>query len=168
MLRGQVLGVEELNARLLEKVTQQEEGLSILESTCLGMYLFHLWLMPWFFLSFASELVALFPELGEKVGSLEQELETAKAAVGRGMEALAQSIEERRVLKGELDHIHNVAQVVVSKVFRSGQSTSTPAVQLVDVLNEVRALISDGMFYGTSGVLTSMATHHPDLDFMAI
>ena len=24
------------------------------------------------------------------------------------------------------------------------------------------------MFYGTSGVLTSVATHHPDLDFVAI
>ena len=42
VLRGQVLGVEESNARLLEKVTQQEEGLSILEGTCLGMYLFRL------------------------------------------------------------------------------------------------------------------------------
>ena len=42
MLRGQVLGAEESNARLLEKVTQQEEILSILVSTRLGMYLFHL------------------------------------------------------------------------------------------------------------------------------
>ena len=39
-LRGQMLGAEESNARLVEKVTQQEEGLSILESTHLGMYLF--------------------------------------------------------------------------------------------------------------------------------
>ena len=39
-LRGQVLGVEESNARLLEKVTRQEQGLSILKNTCLGMYLF--------------------------------------------------------------------------------------------------------------------------------
>ena len=58
--------------------------------------------------------------------------------------------------------------MVVSEVFRSGPSTSTPVVQLVEVPNEVRALISDGMFYGTLGVLTSVATHHPDLDFMAI
>jgi len=48
-LWGQVLGVEESNARLLEKVTQQEEGLSILEGTRLGMYLFCLWLMSRFF-----------------------------------------------------------------------------------------------------------------------
>ena len=47
-------------------------------------------------------------------------------------------------------------------------STSTPVVQLAEVLNEVRALISDGMFYGTSGVLTSEAMHHPGLDFAAI
>ena len=58
--------------------------------------------------------------------------------------------------------------MVVSEVFGSGPSTYTPAVHLVEVLNEVRALISDDMFYGTSGVLTSMATHHPDMEFTAI
>ena len=36
------------------------------------------------------------------------------------------------------------------------------------VLNEVWALIFDGMFYGTSEVLTSVVTYHPDLDFVAI
>ena len=29
-------------------------------------------------------------------------------------------------------------------------------------------LITDGMFYGTSGVLTLVAMHHPELDFTAI
>ena len=47
-------------------------------------------------------------------------------------------------------------------------STSTPVIQLAEVPNKVRALISDRMFYGTSRVLTSVATHHPDLDFAAI
>ena len=45
---------------------------------------------------------------------------------------------------------------------------STPVVQLVEVPNDVRVLISNGMFYGTMGLLTLMATHHPGLDFMAI
>jgi len=58
--------------------------------------------------------------------------------------------------------------VVVYEVFGSAPSTSMPVVQLAEVPNKVRALISDGMFYGTSGVLTSVATHHPDLDFAAI
>jgi len=40
-LRGWVLGTEEANTRLHEQVTQQEEGLSILENTRLDMYLFH-------------------------------------------------------------------------------------------------------------------------------
>ena len=40
-LRGQMLGVEESNARLLDRVTQQEEGLSILKSAHLGTYLFY-------------------------------------------------------------------------------------------------------------------------------
>ena len=39
-LQGQVMGTKEANARLREQVTRQEEGLSILENTCLGMYLF--------------------------------------------------------------------------------------------------------------------------------
>ena len=98
-----MLGVEESNARLLKKVTQQEEGLSILEGIRLSMYLFRLWLMSWFFLSLASELVVLFLELGGKFGSLEWELEIAKAVIGRSMEALAKSLEERCALKGELD-----------------------------------------------------------------
>ena len=38
----------------------------------------------------------------------------------------------------------------------------------MEVPNKVRALITDGMFYGTSRVLTLMVTHHPDLDFAAI
>ena len=53
-------------------------------------------------------------------------------------------------------------------MFGSGPSTSTPVVQLAEVPNEVWTLISDGMFYGTTGVLTSVVTHHPNLDFMAI
>ena len=67
------------------------------------MYLFCIWLMPWFFLSFASELVVLFLELGRKIGSLEQELETAKATIGQSAEVLAKSIEECHALEGELD-----------------------------------------------------------------
>ena len=84
------------------------------------------------------------------------------------MEALAQSLEERCALEGELDQICNVVQVVISEVFRLGPSTSTPAVQLAEVPNEVWVLIFDGMFYGMTGVLTSLVTHHPDLDFTAI
>ena len=53
-------------------------------------------------------------------------------------------------------------------MFRSASSTSTPAIQLAEVPNKVRALISDGMFYRTLGVLTSVAAHHLDLDFAAI
>jgi len=124
--------------------------------------------MPWFFLSFTSELVVLFLELGGRIGSLERELETAKVVIGQSTEALAKSLEERRALEGELNQIHNVVQVVVSEVFGSVPSTNMPAIQLVLVPNEVRVLISDGMFYGTLGVLTSVAMHHPDLDFAAI
>ena len=55
------------------------------------------------FLFLAPEFVVIFLEQGGKIVSLEQELETVKAAVGQGMEALAQSLEERRTLKGKLD-----------------------------------------------------------------
>ena len=47
-------------------------------------------------------------------------------------------------------------------------STSTPAIQLAEVLDEVWALISDMMFYGMLGVLTLVAMHHPELDFATI
>ena len=52
----------------------------------------------------------------------------AKATVGRGVEALAQSLEERCALEGVLDQIRNITQVVVSEVFGSGPSTSMPVV----------------------------------------
>jgi len=35
-------------------------------------------------------------------------LETAKAVIGRSMQALAKYLEERHALEGELDQIHNV------------------------------------------------------------
>ena len=167
-LQGWVLGVEELNARLLEKVTQQEEGLSILEGIRLGMYPFCIWSMSWFFLSLASELVVLLLELGGRIGSLKQELETAKAAIDRSMEALAKSLEERHALEGELDQVRNVAQLVVSEVFGSPPSTSAPTVQLAEVPDVVRDLITSGLFYRASGVLTSVATYHPNLHFATI
>ena len=47
-LRGRVLGMKKANARLCEQVTQQEEGISILENTLLGTYLFYFWLMSFF------------------------------------------------------------------------------------------------------------------------
>ena len=46
VLRGQMLGAEESNTRLLERVTSQEEGLSIHKSACLSTYLFCPQLMP--------------------------------------------------------------------------------------------------------------------------
>ena len=42
------------------------------------------------------------------MGSLEQELETVKAVVSQSMEALAQSLEERCALEGELDQLCNI------------------------------------------------------------
>ena len=54
------------------------------------------------------------------------------------------------------------------EVFGSALSTSTPAIRLAEVLDEVWALITGGMFYGTSGVLTSVAMHHPSLDVTII
>ena len=40
---------------------------------------------------------------------LEQDLEMAKATIGRSVEVLAKSLEERCALKGELDQLYNVA-----------------------------------------------------------
>jgi len=43
-----------------------------------------------------------------------------------------------------------------------------PAIRLAEVLDEVQALITEGLFYESSRVLTSVATYHPDLDFTTI
>ena len=100
--------------------------------------------------------------------TLEQDLETIKATFSQNVEELAKSREEQHALEGDLDQIRNVAQLVVSDVFRSVPSTSAPAGQLAEVLDVVWDLIRSGLFYGASGVLTSVATHHPNLDFTAI
>ena len=42
------------------------------------------------------------------MGSLERDLETAKAMIGRNVEALAKSLEEQCALKGVLDQIYNI------------------------------------------------------------
>ena len=47
-------------------------------------------------------------------------------------------------------------------------STSASAVQLAEVLDEDWDLIKSGLFYEASGVLTSVATHHLNLDFATI
>ena len=106
--------------------------------------------------------------LGGKVESLKQDLETAKATIVQNTEVLAKSLEERPALEGELDQIRNVAQLIILEVFGLAPSTSMPAIQLAEVPDEVRALITDGLFYGTSGVLTSVVTSHPNLDFATI
>ena len=48
VLQGRVHGTEELNAWLHEQVARQEEGLSILENTRLGMYPFCFWCLGFF------------------------------------------------------------------------------------------------------------------------
>jgi len=66
--------------------------------------------------------------LGGKVRLLEQNLKTVKATFSRNAKELAKSHEDRRALEGELDQIHNIAQLVVSEIFRSALSTRAPAV----------------------------------------
>jgi len=102
------------------------------------------------------------------VKTLEQDLDTTKATLSRNAEELAKSHEERRALEGDLDQIHNIAQLIISEVFWSVPSTSASAVQLAEVPDAVKDLVRSGLFYGASRVLTSVATHHPSLDFDAI
>ena len=65
----------------------------------------------------------------------------AKATIGQNAEALAKSLEERRALEGELDQMGNVAQLIISEVFGSAPSTSTPTIRLAEVTDEVGDLI---------------------------
>ena len=100
--------------------------------------------------------------------ALERDLETSKASFSRNAEELAKSHDERHAPKGDLDQIRNVAWLVISEIFGSVPSTSVPAAQLAEVPDAVKDLVRSGLFYGALGVLTSVATHHPNLDFDAI
>ena len=100
--------------------------------------------------------------------ALERDLETSKASFSQNAEELAKSREERRALEGDFDQIRNATRLIVSEIFGSVPSTSAPATQLAEVLDVVKDLVRSGLFYGASGVLTSVATHHPNLDFAAI
>ena len=168
MLWDWVMGTEEVNARLCAQVTRQVEEFSILENFCVGTYLFYFSSCWFFFLQPIFKLVALLSELGGRVKTLERDLETIKVTFSRNAEELAKSREEHRALEGDLEQIHNVAQLVVSEVFGSAPSTSASAVQLAEVSDAVQDLIRSGLFYEASGVLTSVAMHHPNLDFTAI
>ena len=166
-LQGRVMGTKDTSARLCEQAARQAKDLSILENFRVGTCLFCSSLLV-FFLQPISELVTLLSELGGKVKMLERDLETIKVTISRNAEELAKSCEERRALEGGLDQIHNVAQLVISDVFGSVPSTSAPAVQLVEISDVVWDLIRSELFYGASGVLTSVAMHQPNLDFAAI
>ena len=100
--------------------------------------------------------------------ALERDLEMTKANLCWNDEELAKSCEERRALEGDLDQIRNVARLIVSEVFGSAPSTIAPAVQLAEFPDAVKDLVRSGLFYGASGVLTSVATYHLDLDFATI
>ena len=91
-----------------------------------------------------------------------------KANFSQNVEELAKSREERHAPEGELGQIRNAAQLVVSEVFGSAPSTSVLAVQLAEVPDAVKDLVRSGLFYGASGVLTSVAMYHPNLDFTTI
>ncbi|XP_066334093.1 uncharacterized protein [Miscanthus floridulus] len=104
------------------------------------------------------EPVAPASELDGKVKTLEQDLEMTKATLSRNAEELAKSHEERCALEGDLDQICNVAQLIISEVFGLVPSTSAPAVQLAEIPNAVKDLVRSRLFYGASGVLTSVAT----------
>ena len=84
------------------------------------------------------------------------------------MEALARSLEEHSTIESELNQLRDVVQMVVIRVFGLGPSTSTPAIKLAKVPDMVQMLISDNVFHGALRVLTSVATHYPDLDFDVI
>ena len=68
--------------------------------TSTSVHTFSIFRRVGFFLQPVSELVALLPELGEKVKSLEQDLEMVKATFGWNAEELAKSLEERCALEG--------------------------------------------------------------------
>jgi hypothetical protein len=74
-------------------------------------------------------------------------------------QALADSLERSRVLEEELGQIRGAACSVVTEVLGPRPGSSTLDANLSEIPN--------GVFHGASGVLTSVALHHPTLDFEA-
>jgi hypothetical protein len=57
---------------------------------------------------------------------------------------------------------------VVTKVLGPRLGSSALVADLSQIPGEVAGLITDGVFHSTSGVLTSVVSHYPNLDFGAI
>lgn len=57
---------------------------------------------------------------------------------------------------------------MVTEVLGPHPGSSVLAADLMEIPGEVAGLITDGVFHGALGVLTSVASHHLSLDFEAV
>lgn len=78
----------------------------------------------------------------------EAKLEASQGVVRRNAQALAGSLEKSRALEEELSQLRRVAQSMVKEVLGPRPEPSALAADLMEVLGEVRGLVSDGVFHG--------------------
>ena len=95
----------------------------------------------------------------------ESELPATQGVVTWNTQALADSLERSKVLEEDLSQFQGAAQSVVREVLGPRPGSSVLVVDPIEIPSNVAGLISNGVFRGTSGVLTSMSSHHPNLDF---
>jgi hypothetical protein len=107
-------------------------------------------------------------EVGRCLLLAEFELATAKESMARNVQALVDSLERSGILEEELGQLRDAARSVVREVLGPRPGSSALAADLLEVPGEVAGLITDGVFYGTSGVFASVASHYPTLDFEAV
>jgi hypothetical protein len=98
----------------------------------------------------------------------ESELVNTKKVVARSAQALADSLGRSKALEEVLSHLRRVSRSVVMEVLGPRPGSSALAADLSEIPGKVAGHITDGVFHGASGVLTSVSLHYPTLHFEAV
>jgi hypothetical protein len=72
------------------------------------------------------------------------------------------------VLEEELGQLRSMARSLITEVLGPRPRSSALAADLSGIRGEVMGLVTDGVFHGASGVLTSVVSHYLTLDFEAV
>jgi hypothetical protein len=88
--------------------------------------------------------------------------------VARSAQSRADSLERSKALEEELGQLRSVVRSVIMEVLGPHPGLSALVTDLLEIPGEVMGLVTDGVFHVASGVLTSMASHYPTLNFEAV
>jgi hypothetical protein len=98
----------------------------------------------------------------------ESELATTKEMVAQSAQVLVDSLGRSKALEEELGHLRSVVRLVIMEVLEPHPRSSALTTNLLEIQGEVTGLVTDRVYHGASGVLASVASHYPTLDFEAV